>query len=84
MFFSPSRRRATAASSPDLAEALKQTCAVIWFDGAGKVLDASDRFLALTGYARDQVVGRHHAMFMPRGQAETPDYAAHWQRLAAG
>ncbi len=65
-------------------DALKSSMATIEFDLAGKILDANPLFLAATGYLREEVVGKHHRIFMPAGEADTPDYAAFWQRLASG
>jgi methyl-accepting chemotaxis protein len=36
------------------------------------------------GYARDEVVGRHHSMFLDAADAASPDYRAFWDALRAG
>ena len=66
------------------ADAVKSSMATIEFDLTGKILDANPLFLATTGYLREEVVGKHHRIFMPAGEADTPGYAAFWQRLATG
>ncbi len=65
-------------------DAVKSSMATIEFDLTGKILDANPLFLAATGYVLDEILGKHHRIFMPAGQADGPDYAAFWQRLAKG
>ncbi|MFD1704296.1 PAS domain S-box protein [Methylopila henanensis] len=64
--------------------ALDRVQGVIEFDLAGNVLSANDAFLAVVGYGRSEVVGRHHAMFVEPAYAASPDYAAFWSRLRSG
>lgn len=61
-----------------------RTQAVIEFRPDGTILDANETFLSATGYAIDDIVGHHHRMFMPPGEAETVDYQQFWPSLAAG
>ncbi|MEM8924644.1 MAG: PAS domain-containing methyl-accepting chemotaxis protein [Actinomycetota bacterium] len=61
-----------------------RTQAVIEFSPDGTILDANDMFLGATGYAIDDIVGQHHRMFMPPGEADTVDYQQFWPSLAAG
>ena len=64
--------------------ALRRSQAVISFSPDGIIVDANANFLQAVGYARDEVVGKHHRMFMPDGEADTPEYKAFWQSLAEG
>ncbi|GJE02433.1 methyl-accepting chemotaxis protein [Methylobacterium isbiliense] len=64
--------------------ALWKAQAVIAFDLDGTVLDANDIFLAAVGYARSEIVGRHHSLFVDPAQQASPDYAAFWERLRRG
>ena len=64
--------------------AIGRSSAIIEFTPVGTVLSANANFLAAMGYAAEEVVGRHHAMFMPPGEAQGEDYAAFWRRLARG
>lgn len=65
-------------------DGVSRSQAVIEFDAEGRVLAANPNFLRLTGYAESEVLGRHHRMFMPPGEADKPAYAEFWRRLAAG
>ena len=64
--------------------AIDRTQAVIEFALDGTILDANANFLAALGYAREDIVGRHHRMFVDPVEAKSPAYAAFWARLAAG
>ena len=64
--------------------AMDRSAAVIEFDLDGTVLAVNDTFLAAVGYDRDEVVGRHHRMFVSTTTAESNEYAQFWRRLRAG
>lgn len=64
--------------------AIHRAQAVIEFDLEGTILLANDKFLAVMGYARDEVVGRHHRMFVDDAYGASSDYAGFWARLRAG
>ncbi len=63
---------------------LDRSLAVIEFDTRGTIVDANDNFLALMGYRREEVVGRHHRIFCAPGEDTSAEYAAFWQKLGAG
>ncbi|MEM7271518.1 MAG: PAS domain-containing methyl-accepting chemotaxis protein [Actinomycetota bacterium] len=58
--------------------------ALIEFKPDGTILGANDLFLSCVGYPLEEIRGAHHRIFMPPGQADTPEYAEFWSRLAAG
>ncbi|MBZ4021812.1 hypothetical protein CKO11_04975 [Rhodobacter sp. TJ_12] len=64
--------------------ALHRSQAVIEFDLQGNIVDVNDTFLAAMGYTRDELIGKHHRMFMPPGAAEKADYAEFWDTLRTG
>ncbi|EZP57296.1 methyl-accepting chemotaxis protein [Sphingomonas sp. RIT328] len=64
--------------------ALDRSHAVIDFTPDGIILDANARFLALTGYDRDDLIGRHHRILCDPVDAGALAYTALWARLAAG
>ncbi|MCY4743935.1 PAS domain S-box protein [Pelomonas sp. UHG3] len=65
-------------------DAIRRSMAVIEFTPQGEVLAANEQFLQLLGYRAEDVVGRHHRMFVDAQHASSDDYAAFWQRLARG
>ena len=64
--------------------AIQRSQAVIAFDMDGRILEANDNFLAVMGYARDEIVGKSHRMFVAPEEVDSPAYAAFWDALRRG
>ena len=64
--------------------AISRSQAVIEFDLQGRVLHANENFLKLMKYSLDDIVGRHHRMFVTPQQAASAEYHAFWERLGRG
>jgi methyl-accepting chemotaxis protein len=64
--------------------AISRVQAVIEFTPAGVVLTANDNFLATLGYRLDEIVGKHHRLFVDPIEAQSADYAAFWKKLNTG
>lgn len=64
--------------------AIRRAQAVIEFDLEGNILDANDNFLSVMGYSLEEVVGKHHRMFVQTSEHSTEEYKQFWQNLAAG
>lgn len=64
-------------------EALHQLMAMIEYSPQGIVLDANQKFFELTGYARDEVLGQHHRIFLSSAGADATHQAL-WQALCQG
>jgi methyl-accepting chemotaxis protein len=64
--------------------AIDRAQGIIEFDLSGRVLSANDNFLKLMGYGLDDVVGRHHRMFMDPNESNGPQYQLFWDRLGRG
>jgi methyl-accepting chemotaxis protein len=64
--------------------AISQSQAVIEFDIYGNVLAANDIFLRLTGYTAQEIVGRHHSIFVESSEKETDAYRSFWDSLRRG
>jgi methyl-accepting chemotaxis protein len=77
-------QRIAAADMDGRLQAIDRAQATIEFDLDGMILDANDNFLGAMGYTRDEVVGRHHRMFVEPSEASSPGYAAFWARLREG
>ena len=52
--------------------------------GDGTILRANANFLRTLGYEGEDVAGRPHSIFMPEGEAGSPEYASFWAELRAG
>ncbi|MEL6767426.1 MAG: PAS domain-containing methyl-accepting chemotaxis protein [Pseudomonadota bacterium] len=72
-----------AADESRLA-AIYKSQAVVEFDVNGRVMDANETFCKMLGYARSEVVGKHHAMLCDKQYVETNDYREFWRRVSAG
>jgi methyl-accepting chemotaxis protein len=67
-----------------LIEAIQRTQAMIEFSMDGIILAANDNFLNALGYTLEEVVGRHHSMFVDAEVHESPEYRDFWARLNRG
>jgi len=76
--------RLNAADMEGRLAAIDRAQAVISFDLDGVILDANDNFLAVLGYRRDEVVGRHHRLFVDPEEREGEAYRQFWHRLRLG
>jgi len=67
-----------------ILNAIDQSYAYIEFDLGGHVLKANRNFLNVLGYQSEEVVGRHHRMFVDANFAMSPTYTQFWADLNAG
>jgi methyl-accepting chemotaxis protein len=65
-------------------DAIMRSQAVIEFTLDGMILAANDNFLATLGYERDEILGKHHSMFVDRDYAQSAEYKQFWADLGAG
>ena len=90
VFGDPEGERAAAAAEAErlslrgTLDAIGITYATIEFDPAGLVLAANANFLGLMGYGLDEVVGKHHRLFVDPADAALPTYAQFWNELGSG
>jgi methyl-accepting chemotaxis protein len=78
------QQRLRAADMEGRLAAIDKAQAVISFTLDGTILEANDNFLATMGYARDEVIGQHHRMFVDAADREGADYLAFWRKLGRG
>ncbi len=64
--------------------AIRRALVVIEFDMAGHIIHVNDKFLALTGYRADELLGEHHRRLCLPGEPATAAYAEHWEALRRG
>ena len=65
-------------------EALDRVQGIAEFDLDGTVLRANENFLAIFGYALDEVAGKHHRTFCDPEYAKSAEYAELWRKLGQG
>jgi methyl-accepting chemotaxis protein len=58
--------------------------AVVAFGIDGTILAVNDAFLAATGYAAEEIVGRHHGTLRDAKDGSDADYRKFWAALARG
>ncbi|WP_308916207.1 PAS domain S-box protein [Jannaschia sp. LMIT008] len=77
---------ATLVAHEDQAKlrALDATFARIEFDLDGTILDVNDAFLTVMGYARDEVLGQPHRMFVDTDVMDDASYATFWANICQG
>ena len=67
-----------------MVDAIMRSQAVISFTTDGEILSANDNFLSAMGYSENEVVGKHHRIFVDRNYAQSDEYKAFWQKLKSG
>ncbi|MDH1262803.1 PAS domain S-box protein [Pseudomonas sp. GD03944] len=64
--------------------AISKAMALIEFDLNGYVLDINENALALFGYARHELLGKHHSLLCAPAYAQSEEYRLFWEELRAG
>ncbi|MBP9942154.1 MAG: PAS domain-containing protein, partial [Comamonas sp.] len=77
------QQRRNADAQGQLA-AIAKVQAIIEFDLKGYILAANDLFLNAMGYRIDEILGKHHSMFVLPQEQQTAAYAQFWQALSRG
>jgi methyl-accepting chemotaxis protein len=77
-------RERTLLDESNTVKAILRSQAVIQFDLSGVVMSANENFLKTMGFRDDEVVGKHHSMFVDPAYARSEEYRQFWQRLNEG
>ncbi|GGF77204.1 hypothetical protein GCM10007301_41430 [Azorhizobium oxalatiphilum] len=77
-------RKQLSSEHAGQVSAISKSQAVIHFGMDGIVTDANSHFLHALGYRLDEIVGRHHSMFVAPEERSSPAYRGFWQALARG
>lgn len=64
--------------------ALDRSQAVIEFEINGTILSANENFCGAVGYSLNEIVGKHHSMFVGKHYAQSAEYRDFWTRLGRG
>lgn len=66
-------------------EAINSTQAVIEFESDGTIVKANEIFLKALDYGKlSDIAGKHHRIFVPEDEKDTPQYRLFWKELQAG
>jgi PAS domain S-box-containing protein len=64
--------------------AINRSNAVIEFDLDGNIKFANDSFLDTLGYSHDEIVGKHHSLFIEDSLKDSDEYKDFWKSLREG
>ena len=73
-----------AIEAENQIRAINRSHAVIEFDARGYITHANDNFLNITGYRLNEIVGKHHHIFLSADDAKSDDYRQFWEGLCQG
>jgi methyl-accepting chemotaxis protein len=76
----PAKVRELAA----LGAAIQKNTAAMECDLDGRIISASEAFIAIAGYTFEEIKGRHHNVFVEPAEAASAAYRQMWTDLAAG
>lgn len=65
-------------------QALSQSQAMVEFTPEGTIVSANELFCAAMGYGQDEIIGKHHSLFVGKDEKNTGQYKAFWEALRAG
>ena len=82
MDITESKRRAHEFEG--VVEAIGRASAVAEFDMDGTIIGVNENFLKLTGYHKNELLGRHHRILCMPEEAASEDYQQFWQDLNRG
>lgn len=67
-----------------ILSAIDNAFAYIEFTTDGQILTANENFSKIMGYRADEIVGKHHRMFVDKDHASSAAYADFWRDLKNG
>jgi methyl-accepting chemotaxis protein len=77
-------KKRTKANPEAILRAFSKSQAMISFQPDGNIIDANEIFLSLMGYARADLIGRHHSILVPPEERQTDEYTNFWTSLGSG
>jgi len=67
-----------------ILSALENSQATAEFTTDGRILNANENFLSLTGYQADEIVGKNHTIFLGTNSDASPEHEKFWEKLSQG
>ncbi len=65
-------------------EAMSRVQGLIEFAPTGEIISANDNMLAILGYRRDEILGKHHRLLVDDAFAASAQYQDFWRKLNEG
>jgi methyl-accepting chemotaxis protein len=79
-----SKQKAEYADLLGKVNAISRSQAVIEFNLDGTIISANENFLRSSGYRLDEIVGKHHSIFVTAEYRASPEYRQFWEKLNRG
>lgn len=77
-------RRSETRSTDYKVQAISKSQMMIEFEMDGTITTANDNFLGAMGYSLEEVIGKHHSMFVEPELRESDEYREFWKKLNQG
>ncbi len=79
-------KKSSAPANPaeEALAAISKSMAIIEFELDGTIITANENFCSALGYSLEEIVGKHHSMFVEPKVIGTDGYRAFWQKLGKG
>ncbi len=81
---SDARADARMAELESIVAAINTSQATIEFNLDGTIITANRNFLDAIGYSLDEIVGKHHSLFVEPSYRDSMEYRAFWTKLGRG
>ncbi|NRD75708.1 PAS domain-containing protein [Shewanella sp. VB17] len=78
------KKLAPEIESKNRIEAMNRVQAIIEFELDGTIITANDNFLSVMGYKLQDIVGKHHSIFVDSLFAKSQQYNDFWKKLNQG
>ncbi|MFK8067799.1 MAG: PAS domain S-box protein, partial [Gammaproteobacteria bacterium] len=65
-------------------DAISKSQAVIEFEPDGTIIKANENFCATVGYSEEEIVGKHHSLFITPEDKSSAAYKQFWEKLGSG
>ena len=72
------------ADAEAIVRAVSRSQAMIEFGVDGTILTANENFLSALGYTLDEIIGKHHSIFVEPDFASSSEYRSFWDGLRRG
>jgi methyl-accepting chemotaxis protein len=78
-------QKLAALNAQGLKDTVDTSFAEIEFEPSGIILDANENFVSALGYnSKEDIVGKHHAMFVENDYKQSHEYTQFWNELRKG
>ena len=71
-------------SIDDTLKAINQANALVEFDPDGTIVSCNDIFCEITGYNKQELIGKNHSTLVDSAHVESKEYREMWRKLRAG